>query len=162
MDAGAGARLPAPAGGASPRGRAACAVVTPLEAACETEVGPDFETDHNFLEKQMKIKTSELTDAALDCAVAICEHNVGWEPEGEDRDFYSTNWSQGGPIIDREIISVSHDTAGNTVEWAAWTPAPIRDEAEAFGYGPTPLIAAMRCYVASKLGDDIEVPEELL
>lgn len=28
--------------------------------------------------------------------------------------------------------------------------------------GPTPLIAAMRCYVASKLGDEVEVPEELL
>jgi hypothetical protein len=28
-------------------------------------------------------------------------------------------------------------------------------------YGPTPLIAAMRCYVASKMGDDIELPEEL-
>jgi hypothetical protein len=28
--------------------------------------------------------------------------------------------------------------------------------------GPTPLIAAMRCYVASKLGDTVEIPEELL
>lgn len=27
--------------------------------------------------------------------------------------------------------------------------------------GPTPLIAAMRCYVASKLGDEVEIPEEL-
>jgi hypothetical protein len=25
--------------------------------------------------------------------------------------------------------------------------------------GQTPLIAAMRCYVASKLGDEIEIPE---
>jgi hypothetical protein len=29
-------------------------------------------------------------------------------------------------------------------------------------YGPTPLIAAMRCYVASKLGDEVDVPEELM
>jgi hypothetical protein len=28
-------------------------------------------------------------------------------------------------------------------------------------HGPTPLIAAMRCYVASKLGDAVEIPEEL-
>ena len=28
--------------------------------------------------------------------------------------------------------------------------------------GPTPLIAAMRCYVASKLGDEVNVPEDLL
>jgi len=37
-------------------------------------------------------------------------------------------------------------------------------EAETWGYiseGPTPLIAAMRCYVLSKLGEEIEIPEEL-
>ncbi len=31
-----------------------------------------------------------------------------------------------------------------------------------WGMGPTPLIAAMRCYVASKLGDEVDIPEELL
>ena len=68
---------------------------------------------------------------------------------------------QSGPIIEREEISTSREFASSRVEWAAWTPAPIRDEAEAFGYGPTPLIAAMRCYVASRLGDEVELPEEL-
>jgi hypothetical protein len=29
-------------------------------------------------------------------------------------------------------------------------------------HGHTPLIAAMRCYVASKLGEEIDVPEELI
>jgi hypothetical protein len=28
--------------------------------------------------------------------------------------------------------------------------------------GPTPLVAAMRCYVASKMGDEVDVPEDLL
>lgn len=28
-------------------------------------------------------------------------------------------------------------------------------------YGPTSLIAAMRCYVATSLGDEVEIPEEL-
>jgi hypothetical protein len=74
---------------------------------------------------------------------------------------YSTNWAVGGPVIEREEISISREFAASKVEWAAWTPAPIRDDAEAFGYGPTPLVAAMRCYVASKLGDEVEVPEEL-
>jgi len=100
----------------------------------------------------MKIKTSELTDAALDCAVAICEHNVGWEPEGEDRDFYSTNWSQGGPLIERERL---------TVGWVADTWAAVVGLVEHKQIGPTPLIAAMRCYVASKLGDEVEIPEEI-
>jgi len=107
----------------------------------------------------MKIKTNELTRAALNWAVSMAENWAGADFEVRP---YSTDWAQGGPIIEREIISVSHDTAGQTIEWAAWTPAPIRDEAEAFGYGPTPLIAAMRCYVASKLGDEVEIPKELL
>ena len=101
------------------------------------------------------MKTSELTGAALDWAVAICEHNVGWEPEGEDRDFYSTDWAQGGPIIERERItwtgqsSVIRKNLGNH-KWTNFEE-----------FGPTPLIAAMRCYVASKLGYEIEIPEEL-
>lgn len=115
------------------------------------------------------MKTYELTGAALDWAVAKCEgieltnysgnliiryDGDGWQP--------STDWSQGGPIIEREEISISRDFESGRIEWAAWTPAPIRDDAEAFGYGPTPLIAAMRCYVASRLGDEVEVPEELI
>ena len=120
----------------------------------------------------MKIKTSDLTGDNLGYAVALIE-NPEWKEEGylesvhdlcfDDGDHYAPwkNWTQGGPIIEREEISISREFAASKVEWAAWTPAPIRDDAEAFGYGPTPLIAAMRCYVASKLGDEVEVPEEL-
>ena len=113
------------------------------------------------------MKTAELTGAALDWAVAKCEGVIN----GDDLDAGfvleggftpSTDWAQGGPIIGREEISVTREFASGRVEWAAWTPAPIRDDAEAFGYGETPLIAAMRCYVASKIGDEVEVPEELL
>jgi hypothetical protein len=28
-------------------------------------------------------------------------------------------------------------------------------------YGPTPLVAAMRCYVASRLGAEVEIPDQL-
>ena len=118
------------------------------------------------------MKTSELIHLALDWAVAKCEgvavelyagnfwadpHNIGrkwqWKPHAD--------WAQGGPIIEREEISLCREFSSGKVEWSAWTPAPIRDDAEAFGYGPTPLIAAMRCFVASKLGDDIDIPNEL-
>ena len=118
----------------------------------------------------MKIKTSDLTLLALDWAVARCEF-VGTPPIKEvsgvlytiEGDYWnpSTDWALGGPIIEREEISISREFASSRVEWAAWTPAPIRDDAEAFGYGPTPLIAAMRCYVASKLGDEVDIPEGL-
>lgn len=107
----------------------------------------------------MKIKTAELAGAALDWAVAECEgkNNVLPAIDHWNRRHFtpSTDWSQGGPIIEREHIGI--DWAGwNT--WEAWDdktmPAPRYT-------GPTPLIAAMRCYVASKLGDEVEVPDEL-
>ena len=102
------------------------------------------------------MKTSELTGAALDWAVSVCEHNVGWEPEGEDRDYYSTDWSQGGPIIEREKLTVAPYQDGG---WLCTHPT---DRWHGNKSGPTPLIAAMRCYVASKLGDEVDIPKELL
>ncbi len=114
------------------------------------------------------MKTNELSGTDLDWAVARAEEQphrivsgLVFIPGGDNWNP-SSNWEQGGPIIEREEISISREFASNRIEWAAWTPAPIRDDAEAFGYGPTPLIAAMRCYVASKLGDKVEIPEELL
>ena len=104
----------------------------------------------------MRVKTNELTGAALDWAVAKCEgvvyHGPAWTK-------YSTDWAQGGPIIEREGINL--DNYAKNPKWSAWTPAPDRESGEAQAYGPTPLIAAMRCYVASKLGDEVEIPEEL-
>lgn len=123
------------------------------------------------------MKTSELTGTALDWAVAKCEGYEIVRMRGNKITFldrtddgalnekqigYSTDWSQGGQIIEREEISLSRDFDTGRVEWSAWTPAPIRDDAEAFGYGATPLIAAMRCYVASKLGDEVEITQKLL
>lgn len=109
------------------------------------------------------MKTSELTGAALDWAVAKCEGTLGhyvqpnekrgttkWEVVASTR-RYSTDWAQGGPIIEREGLTLTHQAD----RWAAQTDADL------FAYGPTPLIAAMRCYVASKLGDDVDVPQEL-
>jgi hypothetical protein len=118
----------------------------------------------------MKIKTSELTGAALDWAVAKCEGvslgsfkaAVAWmkrrEPSDDELEAhhayqYSTSWHAGGPIIEREKIELRHDGRSSWCAWIASTGAV---------HGPTPLIAAMRCRVASKLGDEVDVPEELL
>lgn len=115
------------------------------------------------------MKTSELTGAALDWAVAKCEY-VGtppmyvmdgvWAYEG-CRYNPSTDWALGGPIIEREKVCVA---------WLSKQDLGMEPEhycvAHIDGiycrYGQTPLIAATRCYVASKLGDDVEIPEELL
>jgi len=105
------------------------------------------------------MKTSELTGAALDWAVAKCEEieltnysgnliirydGDGWQP--------STDWLQGGPIIERERIELWGD---GDEGWIAYDNLNPKQK------GPTPLIAAMRCYVSSKLGDEVEVPNGL-
>ena len=123
------------------------------------------------------MKTSELTGAALDWAVAKCEQRAGANiSEGyagsllvvDDNGFgapaaYSTNWAQGGPIIDREEISIVK--VGRSID-DAMAPHPECWCAHKDGlysrYSETPLVSAMRCYVASKLGNAVELPAELL
>jgi hypothetical protein len=97
------------------------------------------------------MKTSELTGKALNWAVAECEDVYCFDGSYTP----STNWAQGGPIIEREWVDLH---CVNDSLWEAECPAP---GGLAMQNGPTPLIAAMRCYVASKLGDEVDVPEEL-
>jgi hypothetical protein len=141
----------------------------------------------------MKIKTKDLTGAALNEAVFIAaktthtdlafkigalsgdeleEEAMAWNVDitivGGDEELRSeileqaalrkpsTRWEDGGPIIEREEISVGPiDVSG------PWLAMPVRGKNKDAIFGPTPLIAAMRCYVASKLGDEVEVPDEL-
>jgi hypothetical protein len=101
------------------------------------------------------MKTSELTGAALDWAVLKClGADSDWPLTDDER--YSANWSQGGPIVEREINKLGKaERFEKRQEWRAWHNTGLGMN------GPTPLIAAMRCYVASKLGDEVEVPDEL-
>ncbi len=79
------------------------------------------------------------------------------------RSKYSTDWAKGGPIIEREEISIRHTIpAMRDSIWQAHPSMSAKGAGGKWGMGPTPLIAAMRCYVASKLGDEVDIPEELL
>jgi hypothetical protein len=100
----------------------------------------------------MKIQASDLKDLALDWAVHYAIHG---ECEGYSPHEYSTDWAQGGPIIEREKLAIEPYQDGG---WICTSPT---DRWHGNKSGPTPLIAAMRCYVASKLGDTVDVPEEL-
>lgn len=115
----------------------------------------------------MKIKTSELEDVALDWAVATLlkqerhisdveiEDGKVWILDGMWQEGHlSWSWELCGPIIEREKITVRFWEGESFVHAYKW-------DTEGWHEGPTPLIAAMRCYVASKLGDEIEIPEEL-
>ena len=104
------------------------------------------------------MKTSELTDIFLDWAVT--------KAEGLSHDFeeptsiwgchgWATSWEMGGPIIEREAI----ETAIYSDQWQATMHL---DNGSIYERGPTPLIAAMRCYVASKLGDEVDIPDQLM
>jgi len=110
----------------------------------------------------MKTKVSEATELQIDWLVAKCEQNPlfrAWSFHEYEREFnpnYSTNWAIAGPIIEREKITPQFMDRGY---WRAWVE--VGEKAHKVSYGPTPLIAAMRCYVASKLGDEVEIPEEL-
>jgi hypothetical protein len=135
----------------------------------------------------MRIKTSELAGAALDWAVATCEgrtirrdpmgfgvHSSEggywiWEDQGvaHSTTVYSkigrayspsTDWAQGGPILDREEITIDYrDGETQARKWDDTTQEFLSARA-ARRQG---LIAGMRCHVASKLGAEIEVPDEL-
>lgn len=117
----------------------------------------------------MKIKVSDATPLQLDWLVATAlgrgpKHNMeshgrtwhGWWLAAPGYDYepmpnYSAAWAQGGPIIERERFEFRQARTGMLASYQGgetW-------------FGPTHLIAAMRCYVASKLGDTIDIPEEL-
>jgi len=143
----------------------------------------------------MKVDYFALKDTALDWAVAKAEglslefdpmgfrHDApgsilaGWwvddmivghhktNPNQHKGYSPSTDFAQGGPIIEREKIDLF--TEKGTLE--SWCASAARHQNgqrlvgwRLHAYGPTPLIAAMRCYVVSKLGGRIEIPDKLM
>lgn len=118
-----------------------------------------------------QVKVSEATNIQLDWMVSTLTNpewdyedraynTFDWIDTGDTNDEQyspSTDWSQGGPIIEWEKIGLSQIThKGDEVLWVA-----SAFSVKCWGYGPTPLVAAMRCHVTSKLGGVVEVPERL-
>lgn len=125
----------------------------------------------------MKVQTKDLIGIALDWAVAQAEGNVRLQYDSREGLVInnilgwiayrpSVAWIQGGPIIEREAIDLFTEKHAYPESWCA-SVAQYQNGQRLVGwrlhkYGPTPLVAAMRCFVASKLGDEVEIPEELL
>lgn len=112
-----------------------------------------FDPSSHYLESWFVLESKKLADTIKEYRneSPVSLKIPRWKP--------TTNWAQGGPIIYREGIlngpspfPQGEFAAGVGNEW---------DTCKYISYGPTPLIAAMRCYVASKLGDEVEVPDEL-
>lgn len=137
----------------------------------------------------MKVKTADLIGPALDWAVAKAQGRTeikifgrtrptdrGWvevrfnpEPKAATARFDpSENWDQAGQIIEPEGIEINvrnwSPSQGcrlpGKYEWSARLCFVRQTECKQFG--PTPLVAAMRCFVVSKLGTEVEVPDELM
>lgn len=128
------------------------------------------------------IKITELSGDLLDWAVAKCEGLIDDDNEWMDNrfipeEFYhpSEQWSQAGEIIQREGISIRrHEKLGmwyamqckdsgdgELVRWSKVTyiGRTLHQGSRLQRFeGETPLIAVMRCYVASKMGEMITVP----
>ena len=131
----------------------------------------------------MKVKVSEATGQTLDGLVAKCaffsegmvlialrqepEWVIDWYDSRYDDGRqttalprYTTDWLQGGPIIEEAGIhlewSESHE------QWLAYSWDRFSNQDYKCEVGETALIAAMRCFVTSKLGDEFEIPEELV
>lgn len=87
----------------------------------------------------------------------IMSHNNG-DIDFSDLD-YCNDWSLTGPIIEQERIATwsKFDEPNKQVVWRAQYP-----DTSSHTTGPSVLIAAMRCYVLSKLGEQIDIPAELM
>ena len=120
-------------------------------------------------------------EGAFDLQRRECFHNRPWffymrdddEPDIVRHTYLneyepSTDWAHGGPIIEREGVELlcnltateaARFSCGANADWQAFYRNRRRTEQRSFA--TTPLLAAMRCYVASVMGDEVEVPEEL-
>lgn len=123
------------------------------------------------------VSVSELNVNALSYAISMIEmpwlvwgetigtHHASNQivvPEMPSPGCYSpyTSWESFGPIIEREGIHLSRDEPPGYPPhaWHVWIPFGNQNTSQ----GPTPLIAAMRCYVCSKKGYKVAIPPGLL
>lgn len=128
-----------------------------------------------------KLKTKHLRGAHLHYAVAIAlghsihinsvlhghvmpgpwisghvhDHNV-WIQMYQFRP--SENWARGGQIIEDHIDRL---TKVDKNSWVAHKICYTKPEVYHAGYGETPLLAAMRCFVVAKIGEEVEIPDNL-
>ena len=118
----------------------------------------------------MKIKTNELTGAHLNKAVAFAVEMDKKFPIMPLRVLpYSTVWEYAGPIIERNHIALDYYPDGSYDNGGMWLAVITRGAEDGVedgieqiaGEGPTPLVAAMRCFAASRLGEEVEVPDDM-
>lgn len=133
--------------------------------------------DHKIMTNS--ILTKDLIGKQLDWAVAVAL-GVHWSENGyfvwpiDDQNKYpyrattpnySTDWAIGGVVADQHDISMFGMNTWGEGHCAHYherkTDRGVVGKLTARGYGPTKLIAAMRCLVEEKIGSTVEVPTEI-
>lgn len=118
--------------------------------------------------KTVTIKSEDPTGAALVYAMRVAD---GRKPIVREeiistamREAYANgpDWDEAGRIIEREDFEIFEKGSDGTWSAGIYKMGPIKRTCTAYESGPTLLIAAMRCFVASKLGDDVEIPASLV
>lgn len=104
------------------------------------------------------MKTADLIGTQLDLWVAKAER-IDPSVDAQLKYMPSANWEQAGPIIEREGIHIA-PMPGKGSTWCATAVGRLQDRANAtpgpWIEGPTPLVAAMRAFVAVRFGTDIQ------
>lgn len=142
------------------------------------------------MSKMVEVKTADLIRRALDWAVAkaerlpLCEeacygvHILIGTGRGDLECYsHSTDWAQGGPLIERYGVLLSppqspvhlnfgpYDSRNGYCESGVWSATIFRQERKhrraSFSHPTEPLVAAMRAIVQFELGDVVSVPAEL-
>lgn len=127
----------------------------------------------------MRVRTRRLAGAALDYAVAVAEGGTGFRYDtvatywitlnGRDRALSkgwaqsftpSTDPAQGQPICEREKVEARYVITDHTGA-GYWDASNLFTDQYHFS-GGTELVARLRCHVAGKLGEEVEIPEVLL
>lgn len=110
--------------------------------------------------EMVEVKTAEMISPALDWAVALADKNPAHISEYTGKVVHgmavifapSTNWDQGGPLIDKYVTTISQRFKDS---WMVHSGGIVC-------FGSTPLIAACRAIVHAKLGETVLVPKELV
>lgn len=109
-----------------------------------------------WVERALGAEIVNITDSRGNIREAVLYDPVQ-EIEVIPRPFHAS-WADGGPIIERERINVLKSDVGNEPWYAVRYPEDSHYIDTTYWdeewYGATPLIAAMRCFVASKFGDE--------
>ncbi|MBD1229113.1 phage protein NinX family protein [Xenorhabdus griffiniae] len=131
-----------------------------LDWAVARAVGMDIYMVNHYDDEYAWIGNGRVREAAFKkpvITVGMC-NNVHVEFEGESKKYSpSTNWGQCGQLIDEygiQFIWVSDAT----IEASSY----LMDKLVISEFGSNHLEAACRLIVLGKLGDEVEIPDELV